>query len=542
MTLFQYHLIGLALTSTSMLGFGLFVFLKNPKQGLNRSVALYCLSLGWWSGWEWAALQMTNRETAHLFMRIEYLGVCFISTLFCTVVSHIIKQNSRTRKRFLIPLYLCSAAFTLVATFFPSRRFLWVSDGPVAYLPVWGWAGSYYASFLTFFLASSVVGHFLLIRKWRQVTGSERARLSLYLAGSLMAYLGACPEFALKYGVRLGWLNPFGLYTMPFHIGLMIYAAVKHQFLDLHIVIRRSLIYSLLVTLLTIGYFGLVYGIEQVFQTTLGYKSFWISLAAFALMALLFQPIKIGVQRVVDWLVFRSSQEHLVKKLERLEEQALQLEKFKAVSTLAAGMAHEIKNPLTTLKTFTEYIPEKQSDPEFLKKLHEVYTAEVNRIQDIVEDLLEFSKPRPPELKPVDLGPLIASTVNLLSSDLLKRRIQWTIDCQHNGSILQADVGQLRQVLINLIQNAADAMPSGGQLKIATQSINSHLELTISDTGTGIPPALLPKIFDPFVTTKPDGNGLGLAMVYSILQAHRGTIHAKSAPKQGATFTVSLPL
>ena len=85
-------------------------------------------------------------------------------------------------------------------------------------------------------------------------------------------------------------------------------------------------------------------------------------------------------------------------------------------------------------------------------------------------------------------------------------------------------------------------MPTGGQLKIATQSVNSHLELTVSDTGSGIPPALLPKIFDPFVTTKPDGNGLGLAMVYSILQAHRGSIRADSQPNHGTTFTVSLPL
>ena len=142
----------------------------------------------------------------------------------------------------------------------------------------------------------------------------------------------------------------------------------------------------------------------------------------------------------------------------------------------------------------------------------------------------------------MDIGPLVASTVNLLSGDLLKRRVQWTIDCQHNGSVIHVDAAQIRQVLINLIQNAADAMPSGGKLSIATQTVNSHLELTISDTGCGIPPALLPKIFDPFVTTKADGNGLGLAMVYSILQAHHGSIRADSQPGLGTTFTMTVPL
>ena len=542
MTLLQHHLLGLAVTSASMLGFGLFLLLNKPRTILKRSMALYCFSVAWWSGLEYVALLMSTRELAFRFMRIEYLGVVFIPTLLCTTVSYLLNFTPKARRRFLLPLYICSTAFILPLSLFPTKQFLWFSSGPVFYLPIWGAAGPYYWVFMVFFFGAIVAVHVLMIRAWRRAIGAERARLTLFIVSSIFAYVGGCPEFGLKYGFRLGWLNPYGLYAFPLYIGILTYAVVQHQFFDIHIVVRKSLIYSILVTLLTIGYFGLVYGIEQLFQTTLGYKSFGVSLAAFALMALLFQPIKVGVQRAVDWLVFRSSQEHLVKKLERLEEQALQSEKFKAVSILAAGMAHEIKNPLTALKTFTEYIPEKKNDPEFLKKLHEVYTAEVNRIQDIVKDLLEFSKPRPPELKPVDLGPLIASTVNLLSGDLLRRKIQWTIDCQHNGSTLQADVSQLRQVLINLIQNAADAMPAGGQLKIATQAVNSHLELTISDTGSGIPPALLPKIFDPFVTTKPDGNGLGLAMVYSILQSHHGSIRADSQLNHGTTFTVSLLL
>ena len=205
----------------------------------------------------------------------------------------------------------------------------------------------------------------MVFRGWRRAQGQERIRLALFFWGTMISYLGGCPEFALKYGIRLGWLNPFGLYTFPLYIGLLTYAVVQHQFFNIHLVVRKSLAYSILVTLLTVGYFGLVYDIEQLFQSTLGYRSFRISLAAFALMAVAFQPLKIGIQRLVDRLIFRAPQEAVIKKLERLEEQMLQSEKFKAVSTLAAGMAHEIKNPLTTLKTFTEYIPEKHRDPEF---------------------------------------------------------------------------------------------------------------------------------------------------------------------------------
>jgi len=225
-----------------------------------------------------------------------------------------------------------------------------------------------------------------------------------------------------------------------------------------------------------------------------------------------------------------------------LEEQALQAEKLKEISTLAAGMAHEIKNPLTAIKTFAEFIPEKQNDPTFLRKLHEVLTSETQRIQGVVQELLDFAKPKSPHLRPMDIGPLINSTTDFLSGDLLKHRIQWTVSCQHNGTTIQADPDQLRQVLINLIQNAADAMPNGGTLTLAIQANDDYLELTVTDTGEGIPKELLPKIFDPFVTTKPNGTGLGLAMVQTIVRAHHGSISASSTSTHGTTFTLRFPL
>jgi len=538
MTPFYHHLTALALIGITCFGLGIFVLLKNPTGLTQRLFSIYSASVAWWGIWELLCQISPNEAIAVTRLRIEYVGVCFIPVLFHHMVARLVDFRQPCLIR---ASYVLGSAFVVLIAFLRHRSFL-PDAVPISYLPYWGRAGDLYFLFIAFFSALVLHAYYLLWRNSsREVHPLKRKQLRYLLISSVISYVAAIPEFSLKFGIQIPFLHPYGLYSVPIYIVLVAYAIVQFKLFDIEVVIRKSLVYSLLVTLMTVGYFGLVYGIEQTFKTTLGYKSFWISLTAFALMALLFQPIKIAVQRAVDWLVFRSTQEHLVKKLERLEEQALQAEKFKAVSTLAAGMAHEIKNPLTTLKIFTEYIPEKRNDPDFLQKLHEVYTTEINRIQNIVKDLLEFSKPRPPELKPVDIGPLIASTVNLLSGDLLHRRVQWTIDCQHNGSVLHADASQLRQVLINLIQNAADAMPKGGKLSIATQAINNHIELTVSDTGSGIPAALLPKIFDPFVTTKPDGNGLGLAVVYSIIQSHRGSIRADSQPGCGTTFTVSLP-
>ena len=542
MTLFQYHLVGLALTSISMLGLGLFVLWKNPKRNLHRSMAAYCWSIAWWSGWECTALQMPTKELTRQLLRVEYVGVVFITTLLCTTVSYLLDFSPRARRRFLLPLYAGSVIFLFFASIFPTKQFLDITPGPMFYLPFWAVAGPHYWPFLVFFLGTLIVAHAVILHRWYRAEGRERASLALFLIGSLLAYSGGCPEFALKYGVRLGWLNPFGLYLFPLYSVLVIYAVVQFKLFDINIIVRKSLVYSLLVTSLTAGYFGLIYAIERAFQISFGYHSLGLSLIAFGLMALLFQPLKIGIQRLVDWIIFRVPQEQIAKRMERLEEHALQAEKLKAISTLAAGMAHEIKNPLTAIKTFAEFIPEKQNDPIFMKRLHHVLTSETQRIQEVVQELLEFAKPKTPNLKPVDLGPIIKSTVDFLSGDLLKHSIQWAISCQHNNAVVQADADQLRQILINLIQNAADAMPTGGTLTLTTQANDGYLELAVTDTGEGIPKELLPKIFDPFVTTKPNGTGLGLAMVQTLVRTHRGAISVISTPARGTTFTLRFPL
>ncbi|MBI3291445.1 MAG: hypothetical protein HYZ73_01350 [Elusimicrobia bacterium] len=373
----------------------------------------------------------------------------------------------------------------------------------------------------------------------RTAIGVRKAHITYVMAAGISGFLVGATFFPLCFRIPI---PPIGGHVVWLYCLFVAWAVFKYQLFNIHVVIRKSLVYSILVTLLTAGYFGLVYGIERIFQTAFGYQSIWLSLAAFALMALGFQPLKVGIQRLVDWLLFRSPHEELVRRMERLEQEAFQAEKLRAISTLAAGMAHEVKNPLTALQTFTEYLPECHQDKAFVERWQPILSSEIKRIGRIVQELLDFAKPKSPQLQSVDLNSIVASTVQLLSGDLGRRHVQWRIDCRHNGATVQADADQIRQVLINLIQNAADAMPAGGTLTLATQANNSHLELTVSDTGTGIPKELLPKIFDPFVTTKDHGNGLGLAMVHSIVRAHHGTIHAASTPGRGTTFTLRLPL
>ena len=540
MTLLQHHLLALGITSVTTLGLGLFVFWKNPSRNIHRSMALYCFSLAWWSGWECAALQLPTAEAAFQLMRVEYLGVVFMPTLLCTAVSFLVNLSRLDRKRLLVPLYICSVAFLFPTAIYPTKDFLSM-QGPVAYLPFWGLGGSRYWMFLVFFLGSTFIGHVIVLKRWYYATGQERVRLALFLIGSVAAYVGGCPEFALKYGIRLGWLNPFGLYGVPLYIGLLAYAIIQYQFLDNRIVVRKSLVYSLLVRFLTVGYFGLIYGIERLFQTTFGYQSTWLSLAAFALMALVFQPLKIGIQRMVDRLFFRAPHEELVKRMERLEREVREADKLKAISLLATGMAHEIKNPLASIKTFSEYLPRKYDDPSFREKFARIVTQELDKINVLVQQLLEFAKPRPLQRAPTRVSQLLDDTLALLDDQLVKRGIDVTrsyAPADHAA----VDSNQMRQVFLNLLLNSLEAMERPGSITVETIATNGHLEAVITDTGPGIDRKDLPHVFDPFHTTKPFGTGLGLSVAHRIVRDHGGRISIDSEPGLGTTVRVRLPL
>jgi len=183
----------------------------------------------------------------------------------------------------------------------------------------------------------------------------------------------------MNYGVEF---YPLGFLPAVVSASIFAYAITRHQFIDVRVAIRKSLVYSALVTLLTVGYFGFIYVLERVFQGALGYHSLWLSLAAFACMALVFQPLKVGIQRLVDRLFFHARHEDLAQRMERLEREVREADKLKAISILAAGLAHEIKNPLTPLKTFAEYLPERGADPEFQNQIHrqlfKIYAHEDN--------------------------------------------------------------------------------------------------------------------------------------------------------------------
>jgi signal transduction histidine kinase len=230
----------------------------------------------------------------------------------------------------------------------------------------------------------------------------------------------------------------------------------------------------------------------------------------------------------------------------------INMEKLASIGTLAAGVAHEINNPMTVILGFTEYLLEKtESLPEVQDTL-KVMEEEGLRCKKIVENLLTFARAPERTETQADINQLLEKTLSVVKNTLLTKKIQVETQLAPNLPRAAVDPQELQQVFINLINNARDAMKDGGILRVLTKPgpDDKRLAIEFSDTGSGIPREAQAKIFDPFFTTKKtgEGTGLGLSMSYGIISKFGGNINFTTFPadeypeKHGTTFTVYLPI
>jgi PAS domain S-box-containing protein len=238
-----------------------------------------------------------------------------------------------------------------------------------------------------------------------------------------------------------------------------------------------------------------------------------------------------------------------VTELLRLEDQLRRSEKLSALHTLSAGIAHEIRNPLSAVDLNLHLLQEElgiaHADTPAVERYLEIVNAEVGRLRDIVDGFLRFAKPGSPRLEEVRLPAVVDHIVSLVRYEAHERGITMTADLAPDLPLILGDETQLGQLLLNLLINGIQAMPDGGQLVISgrlTQPQNgSMVEITVSDTGVGIATPHLGKVFEPFFSTKSGGTGLGLAIAYRIVEDHRGTIQVRSEEGVGTTFRLSFP-
>jgi signal transduction histidine kinase len=220
-------------------------------------------------------------------------------------------------------------------------------------------------------------------------------------------------------------------------------------------------------------------------------------------------------------------------------------ERLSAIGTLAAGLAHEIRNPLVSIRTFTQLLPERLDDPEFRSRFLDLTLSEVDRICALVNELLAFARPAPAALEPVDLTASVERLCLLLASQAKNRGVALAMTPSPTDVVVVADEDQIKQVVMNVVLNAVQACGDGGRVRVSCYTAETPEGrmgcVEVVDDGCGIAEEAVSRIFDPFFTTRSEGTGLGLSVAHRIVSSHGGVIDVRSRPGRGSTFIVRLP-
>ena len=237
----------------------------------------------------------------------------------------------------------------------------------------------------------------------------------------------------------------------------------------------------------------------------------------------------------------------LYENMKNTKKIMLRADRLASLGTLAAGLAHEIRNPLVAIKTFTQLLPERFDDEEFRNYFTTVAAGEIDRISTLITELLEFSRPSGPFFQQENLNDILDKMITLIKTEAKQKELTIEATLADDLPTVTVDKEQMKQVFINILLNAIQATPEKGTILVATRKIvksnggPGFVQVEISDTGIGIPEEELDKIFTPFFTTRAKGSGLGLAISHQIIQEHEGTIDVKSVEKKGTTFIINLP-
>lgn len=523
----------LLLTAGASLLLSAIFFLAARHQAANRYLSLLALSV---AGWCLAQVLggLTMEKELVLFWTKAGLAstvaipICYFA--FVNAFAGFPRQDNRWPA--LAALLLVILLFTPWFVSDVAPRFAF------GFYPV---AGPVYPFFALYLFALFIWGG---LRLWRSRSRTGEAGNYVLLA-SLVGLVGGGTSFLPAFGIDFPLAGHF---TLPVSLAIIAYAVIRKKLLNIKIVIKQGLVYSSLTFFFTGIYVAVILLANLFFHRFTSFSETLIVLAVVLFSVLLFQPLKDSIQRLVDRWFFRGSYyyeqrlQELAIENQTLYEKLFKADKLAALGTLAAGMAHEIKNPLAAINGLTQVLPENLHDPEFLAKYQEIVSRQIGRIDSLVRDLLAFGRPAPSQLGRCDLSLLLEESCRLVESQCRKKGIELIRDWPAT-LLLEADAGKLVQALLNIILNAIEALPTGGRIKIsAFAGEGGSATVRVIDNGHGITLDKLAKIFDPFYTTKEEGTGMGLAVTYRIIKDHGGEITAESSPEKGTIFTICLPI
>ncbi|MBI5078747.1 hypothetical protein HZB08_01850 [Candidatus Saganbacteria bacterium] len=525
-------------TTLASAAVGFFCFYAGPKKASNIALTLLSAAISGWCFGQFMGDVAASKEAVLFWTRFNIAGAVFIPLFYLYFIlsfTNRVKENKR-----LMGLAAGTAAGFLTLNFTP----LFVKDvAPqfaYRFYPVPGIAYPFFAFYLLFLFG---IGFFKLSVFLRESRGAINNQAKYVFFGSLVGFLGGMTAFFPVFNLNLPVVSHFSL---PLYLTIAVYAIVKHKLLDIRVVIREGLVYSALTALFAAFYVIVVLLSGYFFQSLTRFNEFFTTVTVVFASVLVFQPLRDRVQRGVDRLFFRGSY-YYQKTIDDLSSENLKLyrslqqaDKLAALGVVAAGMAHEIKNPLASVKGLTQVLPENLADKDFIQKYSEIVPRQLDRINRIVENLLTFGQPGKLETREIELERTLEEALRLVENQCRKLNIEIVKEFSP-VPVIFADPEKLSQAFVNIILNAMQAMPQGGEIKIKTQNSKDSIVIEVSDTGEGIPADRLSNIFDPFYTTKETGSGMGLAVTYRIIKEHTGEIEVESKVGEGTIFKLCLP-
>lgn len=271
----------------------------------------------------------------------------------------------------------------------------------------------------------------------------------------------------------------------------------------------------------------------------------YINLFAALVLAALFNPLRKKINGVLGGSCSNTERTVLTCNDDSLYGSKAQTDRLASIGMMAATFAHEIRNPLTSLKTFAQLMPEKYNDADFRNTFSKIVEGEIEKIDGLISDLLDFSTDKQASrINNFDLVGLVDETVDYVKNkfDVERKSISAVKNYGNSRIDMTGDALKLKQAFENIISNGCHAMNGEGVLTVDIRPAGDNVGITVSDTGEGIPGEDIDRIFDPFVTSREMGVGLGLAISKRIIEDHGGGIAVNSKPDEGTTFTVLLPV
>ena len=692
----------------SPLFIGILIILKGRGKKDSVIFGLTCIASSIWALGAFKFSTTSSQDVALFWIKIAHVGVILTPTFFF----HFVCQLTKSYKRIPIILVYLLAVFFLVLTFlyenFIYSRFAFnqfyffffnINKNPI-----------YLIFYITFYWIILLSAFFVLIRFFNKSTGTKRNQIKYFIIGCIIAWVGPVEMYLSVFGIPI---YPYSNILIGIYPLIFAYAILRYRLMDIHLVIKKTLIYSLAAGVLTSLFVVLVLAMTEFLSGLIGITSFTITVIAALVIAILFNPLRNRIQIFVDKVFYKKTYDfyatirkvshdlasmfdvnsiysfvgdiilstlglkniyllsavpngeyevvyyrsfekekdkeekeqkedesgenvlkidgnsemikHLktsdkivildelpaiteiigqetinnitsnlipfdgeavmpvfvdnnlellivlgeklsgdfftdedIKLLDTVAHQSsiaiknaklytekLSSDRLASIGMMSATFAHEIRNPLTSIKTFAQLIPEKYTDTEFRETFSKIVIDEIGRIDGLIEELLSFSsKEALPREQDLDIIALMDDSLENLKGrlELEKRNINVEKIYKKDKINISGDLKKLKQAFVNIVNNGCQAMDENGILKVNILSNDKFVDVIIADSGKGISPQELTKIFDPFYTTRPMGVGLGLAISKKIIEDHNGKIEVESKLSEGTTFTISLPI